>query len=333
MGTTGGGSREFGHGGNPPLVDVAAAFATVPGRGKVCGADRPLVDSDPIGHYQGMGVYRDRWVVLTHSTRLWDAGWFTVWDSASGGVTVHPIPTPDGMKHPGGLQVIGDYLVLGVEPTAEDALPSLVCFYDLRDIERGGPKPLPRPRITSAWRSAAAVGIARLGDRHVLAVHGSDPCGKTYFYWSDGRPLGDPDLTFDTEEPILGFRAEVNGKRTGYDNLALLTSTAGELFMVGLRGDTNPRLHTDDHADLWRIDVDPRGPKAELVATREFTTEGWGPLLPHFRFGAGAAATGDSALEIFCSSRSAFVGLEMNVFTDGPVWSSDQLAEQERGQR
>ncbi|GAA2998230.1 hypothetical protein [Actinokineospora diospyrosa] len=323
MAATRGSSLEVGRGGNTPLVDVVAAFTAVPARGKSCVADRPVVDSDPIGHYQGMGVYRDRWVILTHSTLIWDAGWFTVWDRETGEVAVHPIPTPGGMRHPGGLQVIGDYLVLGVEPTAEVSLPSLVRFYDLRDIERSGPTPLPEPQVTVPGRSAAAVGIAQLGDQHVLAVYGSDPCGKTYFYRSNGRPLGDPALTFDTEFPIVEFRADVDGTKTGYDNIALLTSIAGELYMIGLRGVMHC-VDMEDHADLWHIHVDPRAPEAEFVATREFTTEGWGPLSPHFRFGAGAAPVGETELELFCSSRSALAGLGMCLFTDGPAWSSER---------
>ncbi|MBE1468946.1 hypothetical protein [Kibdelosporangium phytohabitans] len=262
----------YGSDANVPLRDVVSAFAAVPGDGRLCGPGVRSVDSDPVGHFQGMGVYRDRWVILTHSTALYSAGWFAVWDMRTGKATSYPISTPGHMRHPGGLQVIGDYLVAGIEPTAQLSLPALVRIYDLRDIERAGPRLVPQPQIEVAGRSAAAVGITKVGGRHMLAVYGSDPCGEIYFYWSNGRPLGDPELTFRTGDPVLHFRADVHGHRTGYDNLALLTSAAGELFLLGLRGDKAGSLAVKDTADLWRID--PSGGKAELAVTSGHRTSG-----------------------------------------------------------
>jgi hypothetical protein len=310
---------------NPLLLNVPEAFAAIPSSGHVSKKSFTGPD-DLISHIQGMAVYKHRYIIMTHDAED-GPGYFYVYDLHSGKTHKEDVRTPKGNHHPAGVQILGDYLVVGVEPSADKDHPSWIYFYDLTglDDKNLGPRRLPHPQIEQPGKGAAAVGLAKVAGSYVLAVYGSTPGGLINFYGSNGKRLGDPDLVFDTT-PIFSFRAhDTKGKGVGFDNLALLTDRNQALYLIGLRGDDHDST-ISDYGDLWSVDLSHKS--ARLVQGRHFytDTELEGEVGPHFRYGAGATAVDATMLQLYCSPRSLLpvlplhVDLVFNMFGNHDRW-------------
>lgn len=291
---------------NPPLQDVAAAFAKLPTKGYV--RKLPIATADNlIGHVQGMALYQRRWVILTHDT-VTGPGYFFVYDLRTGSHRTFPIRTPEGSRHPGGIQILGDYLVVGVEPSASVGVPSWVYFYDLTNIATRGPVLLPAPQIKNTTRGVACVGLTKISNFYLLATY-SD--GVVSFYQSNDKRLGDPALKFNTN-PLFSFRPSANGKNVGYDNMGFVIDQRQNPYLIGLRGDEYENVIVD-YGELWAID--PHARSARLVSSTHFytETENTGQVGPHFRFGASVTVLGPTDLQLCCSSRSLIPVLPLHV--------------------
>jgi hypothetical protein len=207
-----------------------------------------------------------------------------------------------GWHHPGGIQVIGDYVIVSYQPTDKSGDEGRVFLFSLA----GGAQPKICPPIYLAVLNAdaACCGIAYDGKRYLMCVYSSNG-GALRAYVSNEKLLGDPYLQFT--------QSSISYLNLGWDNMALLTQSDGKVYMIGLRGE-GPDSHITDYVDLIELvpKIAPNGIEfiqPTLLKTRHLRNKGGlaGEMGPHFRWGAGAAAVGQTGgpnqLSLYCSSR------------------------------
>ena len=164
-------------------------------------------------------------------------------------------------RHAGGIQIIGDYLVVGVEDNSKRN-KSRVCFFDVRNPE----KPIGDPIITipregeEKLATAGAIAIVKRSADHLLIV-GSWDSDTLDFYRSNGMDLGKPGGEFtyrQTWNKDDAFRGDWCDDTWGnYQNLNLVSDTNGSLFLIGYYCDGKQ----GDYADLYSLDLSNPGPK------------------------------------------------------------------------
>lgn len=145
-----------------PINSVRSAFDAVGAQGeKVVLKGEPWIANMVEAHVQGVAMYGD-YCLLTHNNRGYSKGVLLVMNMKSGKM-VHKIKTPDeGYNHPGGIQVIGDFLLVPLEDSRHTK--SIIRLYDLANMtDTIQPILLPltveRPEI-----AAGGVGIADFTD-------------------------------------------------------------------------------------------------------------------------------------------------------------------------
>ena len=186
-------------------------------------------------------------------------------------------------RHAGGIQVIGQYLTVGVEDNSNRD-QSKVLFYDISDPV--SPQQLPHLTIerSGTGLTAGAVGIVRRSSGHLLLV-GRWDSSVLDLYISNGKPLHDLDCRFSpshiwdssdadrsdwTPDPVWGSHQSLN----------LVSDVTGNLYLLGF----NRNAEGIDCLDLFRLDTTQRTPKMiqKLSSRPMYCPPGRG-----FRHGAG----------------------------------------------
>ena len=163
---------------------------------------------------------------------------------------VDRIDVSSEFRHAGGIQVIGDYLVVGVE---EDGA-SEVHFYDVSipTAHRKIPYVIDRPRDP-----AGAVAITRLwqDDRYLLIV-GRKGSNILDVYRSRTTTLEDPDFEFiDTWRESELRSANGQDREFGnYQNLNLVMEYGGQAHLIGLHRNAELTFGRD-YADMFTFDL------------------------------------------------------------------------------
>ncbi len=279
---------------NPTLPDVVAAFGQIPTQGTRMGfRSGPLTGSEILGgstsHWQGVGrLPRSNHLVATSNIRgeLWvvqmgSRSGTGRWSSnrPSGG---NP-PTSDTLvrladgaanarvgfgayTHAGGLSVIGDYVVLGIEREGDEDGDGVVRLFDL-----GAPT---RPR--SVWgfshepSTAGALAIVRLPSGYYLLAVGGWGSETLDFYYSTTTDLEDPGFRHLRHWSRSECVNRVAGDGTcfaSHQNLGFVLQSDGRLFLLG----TNRSSSGEDWIDLLEVTGLPQGPTdslAGLVVTK-----------------------------------------------------------------
>ena len=271
------------------LRDVRASFDRVMTREPVdvSVAGNPGLETT-FSHVQGAVKQGDLYL-LTHSNRGGDPALLVCNDTTL--VKTIPLCQPPGsarlFDHAGGLQRLGDYAVIPLEPM--DGMPaSRVAFFDITDPVSTHEMPSP-PAITRDDRKASTAGIASVmvGGRMrwyvaTLDDHQVDVYGST---------VGEfPDTTF---EHLFCDTLDLGG----HQSFCLVAEEGGALYAIGLRS-TGAMLR--DFADLYAIDVDAG--KVRFVETRQFTTKAIYNV--HFRWGAGLDVGESEGLRVLATGRN-----------------------------
>lgn len=289
---------------NPRMIDVTAAFDAVPDHGvdHELSGDPPYID-EPATHIQGLAQYAG-YYLLTHNREREDTGLILVYDVARG-VYLESFPTAfEGFRHPGGGQVIGDYMAVPVE---RDSPPSsFVSFYYVGLLAERSLIYLQPAQIRRDESKAGAVGITDVGagaERHyIVAVYDSPTVS---IYRSNTYPLDDARCEFTAL-----FTANPGGR--GADNLCLVTDIDDNVYLIGLTSTDEFKLPTHDWAELYRVDFDNQ----RFVPIRErhmYTTSGTVNAV-HFRWGAGLTIASDRRLRFYCTQRHLYLGLHIDTF-------------------
>ncbi|WP_310409965.1 hypothetical protein, partial [Chamaesiphon sp. OTE_8_metabat_110] len=269
----------------------------------------PWIPNMVESHVQGVARYGN-YLLLSHNNKGYSHGFIIVLNVESMKM-VHKICTPDEhYNHPGGMQVIGDYLMVPVENSSYSQ--SLIHFYDLSMMTDSEPPKNETFGITREFDGAGAAGITNYTDSeteyYLLAAYNN---GAIDFYKSNGNPISnDPGF-----QEIL-FSATISCET--YDSICLLTDVNQQIYMIGFRT-YNLGGSNEDYADLYEIDLQKKC-VSQVIPSRHFYTEHGGFIGlagVHFRWGAGLKIVNDSSLNFLATQRN-FVGdlFYTNTFLD-----------------
>lgn len=332
----------------------------------------PLEDNDPGNLLVVELGSRDRHGERLRSNRL-QRGWPINGDPDNGIGPTPPDPADrvvttisyeDGSPwgyyaHPGGMQLIGDVLVVAVEAPYEFDFSRDPIFIDLPDnlfqfIDVSDPV---NPRLLSEWEppdpgdefSAGLVGITaiRTSDggccRYVMVAAGKDNTDVRFFRSLPTDPDGSTDLRSEDLaweetarfsegeiEDCLGFVETPIGPiqidwHTGggdaHQNLNLLRQGGldGPLYMLGTRN-TTKLPSGDDRMDLYRIALDAEGAPAECFI--EFSQSRHFQSHPYM--GGGDSLNFGAAAGAYLSPSGELIVYSAEYENDGPVGVSGQ---------
>lgn len=201
-------------------------------------------------------------------------------------------------NHPGGIQVIGDYLVVPVLPyhtrnAAHFYDAAIIYLYDLTPLKGSKPtKPTRERKILELQKtnggSLNGVGITRLPDGHfalgVVAQRNLD------IYISSNKPADLWDAQWNTKQPdyiyTLGPKYQTNG---------LFLDTAGQVWMAGFDDATS-------EADLYQLTYNGNWAASGIrhpQANRRLTMSGG----VSFRWGGGIETRGPSAIWLYAHGK------------------------------
>ena len=275
------------------------------------------------GHLQGIqrGVAGDRpYLVLSGSsdtesyfvTLVFDSDKEAALSEQSAESVHYPTISKDPLRHAGGIQLIGDILVVGAEDN-EGKNHSAVFFYDLSNPRVPKELKVKVERLGEPYRSTAgAVGIVKQEDRHILAVATWD-ADTIDFYTSNGLPLCDEGCQFNFMkrwEIAAADKTEWIDQNWGhYQGLNLFSDMAGNLYAAGFNDLVNA-----DWMDLYALNL-AHTPDKMLVKVgkkRVALTKG-----SHFRYGGGLWLRSSDELVGYATERN--VGDQTHL---GELWVS-----------
>lgn len=229
-------------------------------------------------------------------------------------VVVTTRSSPLGMDHAGGIQLIGEQLVVGFEGDRG----SRVEFWGMRDPER----PLRHavlPHETGV-KGAGTVSIARLRDgRYLLIVGGANANALDFYVTRPGT--GSPAAARWTHVATWResqLRSEIPGDREfgNYQNLNLLMDERGALFLIGTHKDS---VRNTDWADLYRLDTAGDAvPRITKIAKRHLYCAIPSVVLPANRVFGGRQCDLDAAGGAYVSRRGRLLLYATEHDNDGP---------------
>jgi hypothetical protein len=276
------------------LAEVLKAYINVPdnyNRFTYTGYRPPI--SETLTHIQGMAQYKN-YYIMTHDVIQGNSLIYIF--NRTTKKQVHKLEAPHGdYHHPGGCQIIGDYLAIEIEKGDE----SYVLFYWLGTLtDTSSPILMPAKIKTEGKTGANCIGISdvktRNGREYVIIVRSNE--GMTV-YRSNGLYLDDPELEF-----IRDFNGSFRkGESTGADSINLVTQQDGELFALVFAG--NEKDWQSDYFDLYRIDLLDK--EVKFIRTRSITVKSTVDFIMGFRYGAGSVVVDQNTLNIYCCGRQA----------------------------
>jgi len=293
-------------------------------------------------HIQGYAIYKDLFHIFSHSDDK-DYGRL-IFVSTTGTVTnekeytpdnIYTMNTPsDGYNHPGSIQLIGDYLLVGTE---NDDDKGKIWLYDLTTIDTSGSQLLNNPKLLRDNLSKAST----VGVTDITMLDGKEvPSGKSVYAIG---VMSNQELVIYTSNEVgtgnimdigpLTYRTRYVFKTNGdYHSIAFFCAADGSLCMVGFRAKSTGSW--DDHCDVYQLTrangyfrENPR-----LLFTEQMKTNHGimvGSFGVHFRWGAGLQIIGDgefsSDIRLIATQRNNIYGeVAINIFA--PKKDSDSIS-------
>ena len=270
-----------------------------------------------VDHLQGMAMNaKGDYFFFTHS-RSGDNGTMIICDNDSKTrKIVQKITLPDkGYNHPGGIQQIGDILVV---PQEKD-VASKVIFYNLQTVTHTAPPTLLPVSISSDAHKAGGVGITKYtpaGEtvpKHLVVVYDN---GMAYRYQSNGQPLASTAVSFQS----IGAAQQLS--QGDYSTVSLATDVTGVVYMVGFRTSMSGPSYVTDYMDLYQYNAST-GVFELIVANQHVITQHGatvGSYGVHFRWTGGLRIVSSTAIQALVSARN-FVGgpagaTEVNIISE-----------------
>ncbi|MEV7039892.1 exo-alpha-sialidase [Amycolatopsis sp. NPDC051061] len=243
-----------------------------------------------LDHIQSMVPYRD-WFLLPYNARLGNQGSLYILDRERK-MPTRKLTIPErGLSHPGGAQVIGDYLAVALEDNGTTR--GCVRFYDLSKLTDSADPKFLDLRVDTG-KAANAVGITDIGAgaarRYVMGVYAG---GEVRFYESNAMPLSDRRCQF-----TYRFSAETGSP--GPDSMALLTDFEDNVYLLSLASGGSYKF--DDWGILYAVDIAGQG--MSEIARLPFCPQNTKTQSIHFRFGAGAEVLDENTIDLFASDRN-----------------------------
>lgn len=326
------------------LLGTTALLPAASGSGSAVAAN--LTNSDPVGSLKSLGLRREHFSVHTPHQSLQapdrhiqsyayypkkgesafhmfssndDTGFIHI---SQGDREVAKLFLPSGFGHGGGMQIIGDYLVIAAEGKDGDDSVGAVFLYDLtpmrdKGVKPSGPVELVRVKGGSA---ASSVGIAAINakghytsadkassdgsTRYVLAVHQYEKNVKVF--------LSKPGFTLAnaTEGAFEQVQKYIIGRP--FDSMAMLATPDQEVWLMGFAAEDEKY---EDHAYLYQLTENTGGDSWDWVPTEDlrsalklkqhFVTEHSSGLYGvHFRWGPTLTIYENNRLRLNVSERN-----------------------------
>lgn len=297
---------------NPKIDDVPSAFNMIGKNG-----EKKYISGLPLGleviqsHIQGISSSKE-YIILSHNNHKSEKGIICVVNDNSKEMVYYFDTPAEGFNHPGGMQTIGDYLVVPIE-MADETPKSCIYFLDMsRMTDTVQPSFLPF-YIERNSGKAGAVGITNFTaddgtEKYILLVYDN---GKIDVYLSgSGASIMMPDF-----KDIL-FSTKMT--QSDYSSICLLTDVNNNIYVVGFRT-KDMGLNNEDHADLFKIDLTSQTISSCIQDRHMVTSHGGisvGALGVHFRYGAGIRIISNEQLQIYATQRNILLGeCTINIFS------------------
>lgn len=295
------------------LPDVQDAFAALPVNGSLTTLQGFSGNYDSVScHVQGYAQYDnaegDRCALLTHSVST--ASYAHIVAGAISGSDKYGFKTYlKDWIHPGGIQGIGDYLLV---PTEEET-QAHIALYDLRSL------PVQELRRVESFdmavnHKAGALGITTYQDAtgteyYLLIVAHLDETNSVYHIYRAPTAGGLENASF-SEVGSFGFEKDFQG-------FGLVTEEdTNDVYMIGLWSPSEG-LSYADYAYLYQIDTQnwTIGPELDQIHMVS-TGGGIGTFGVHFRYGASVFVTPDQELVVSATERNRDSSLDVNDWID-----------------
>ena len=303
-------------------------------------------------HLQGYGIYRTEnygdYHIWSHSHVNGNRGYLYIISGRNSNDT-YSIAFPEVVRkeqdfnsnkymkdayfnHPGGLQIIGDYLLVAVQATADNNFGDngIVYIVDLSSLKRGVAPTTANVKELLGVKGTGTMSVgvtdikAELGNsvgkkgNYLIALSGDN--GSLALYMSN--KAGNIWDTAGTYEEVRHFNGDLD-----YNGIGLFSDTAGDVFMIGFddRGITG--LTPTDYVELYRL-TDNKGTtlstrvnkiEEKHLTTRHTSTVSMNGV--HCLWAAGIDVYQDGTLVLFLTERN--VGdngkIEVNYFNQLPI--------------
>ena len=292
-------------------------------------------------HIQGYAIYKNLFHIFSHSDDK-DYGRL-IFVSTTGTVTnekeytpdnIYTMNTPsDGYNHPGSIQLIGDYLLVGTE---NDDGKGKIWLYDLTTINTSGSQFLQAPKLLREnLPKASTVGVT-----DITMFDGKEvPSGKSVY--AIGVMSNQELIIYTSNEvnegnimaigPLTNQTSYVFKTQGDYHSIAFFCAADRSLCMVGFRAISTGSWA--DHCDVYQLTY-ANGAFREsprLLFTEQMKTNHGamvGSFGVHFRWGAGLQIIGDgefsSDIRLIATQRNNIYGeVTINIFA--PKKDSDSM--------
>ncbi len=308
---------------NPRLDDVPGALANIPNRARAIVFRKGSTLFPEGGHFQGIqSVFDVRankqicFVTRVSATvALLLTIEFPVGPESFGEIKhLHVLPS-DGklppLRHPGGSQLIGNYLVVGVEDN-QARLRSQVQFWDVskpQALVQRKPLTVLRESVTPKEKTAGAVGIVKRDSDHLLVVANWD-CESLDFYLSNGYPLSDDRCRFGLKARWSIDKARkddwIPDRHWGsYQSISLVADRDSRIYLLGCLTDTSK-----DYIDLYSIDLTAHPTRLiQKLARKQITLTGGA----HFLYSGGIFVKSSRELVSYSTERNVHDQMTINV--------------------
>ncbi|MBR0596878.1 hypothetical protein [Sinanaerobacter chloroacetimidivorans] len=291
------------------IPNVKAAFDALPVNGSLTNLQGFTGNYDAVScHVQGYTQYDNaegnRYALLTHSVST--ASYAHIVAGTKNGNDKYGFKTyRKDWRHPGGVQGIGDYLLVPTEQETQ----AHIALYDLRSL------PVQELRRVESFdlavnHKAGALGITTYEDAtgtayYLLIVAHLDESNSVYHIYRAPAAGGLENASF-SEVGSFGFEKDFQG-------FGLVTEEdTNDVYLIGLWSRSEGVSYAD-YAYLYQIDTRNWTIGEELDQIHMISTGGGiGTFGVHFRYGAGVFVTPDQKLVISATERNRGSSLAVN---------------------
>lgn len=273
---------------------------------------------DFVSHVQGF-IYHNNHGLVSYSNKGQPKGFFLIVNTTE---QRRRIETHDeGFNHPGGMQVVGDYLAVGVEDS-NDKKGSHLRFYNIKDMSLDqAPSVIVEKDIFSTDLRASSVGITNCyidgHEQYILCQYRGG--GKIALHTANASEgfinaeftLNDKNKAIDVEKDLWTFLLVTQEKNENEKD--------DRVFMIGLRSNCNnnsDKIPTKNLISLFEIkfEIIKNEKKDKIYFSIDRAVKD-GKIIPemevdvdhgcYFRYGAGLQIVGKDEIKFWATERDA----------------------------
>lgn len=299
---------------NPLVTNVKENFQKINGKGGLARLKGgPDFSAMMHSHLQGIAIYRKYFIIVMnrHNENLGEIYFYTLTDNQLAGMIKIPVSDNNTKKHalsynhPGGIQVIGDYLVIPMQ--TQNCDHSKIQLWDLSPLKNDN---LMIQQVSEDYVPASngeeigGVGIVNMDGYFLVAAIDND---EVFFYSSEGMPGGD-DIETATYKLVFGTTM---ARESSAVNLIRQSDGTVWLFAFGVSA---TGTSYKDWALLYKVDlankkITDKQERHMISTSLSITIFG-----PHFRWGAGTYFRKGPALALLTTQRPMEPTLEINAW-------------------